>query len=364
VSVIVTPATFAPRCYVRVARRSRVALGRVGRLGWSSLGAGRGRYAAPIDDLPEPDLRLRHRTIHGYRRAYRMAGDGPPLLLLHGISDDSSSWLPVMGALAEEHTVIAPDLLGHGQSDKPRADYSVAAFSNGMRDLLDVLDVERVTVVGHSLGGGVAAQLAYQYPERVERLVLVSTGGVGRDVSPVLRMAAAPLAELGMWPLLVPGSVELARWTLRLLGALGVDIGRDADEVARVLRGMPDPERRGAFTRTLRAVVDRRGQLVTMLDRSYLAGDMPVLLVWGDRDGIIPIDHAAIAHAAMPASRLSVYEGAGHFPHHADPERFVAEVVDFVATTEPHVHDLAARHALLRRGRPPLAPASGTAVGA
>jgi pimeloyl-ACP methyl ester carboxylesterase len=281
-----------------------------------------------------------------------MAGSGPPLLLLHGISDESASWWPVFGALARNHTVIAPDLLGHGESDKPRADYSVAAFSNGMRDLLDVLDVERATVVGHSLGGGVAAQLAYQYPERVERLVLVSTGGVARDVSPVLRAAAAPLAEVGMWPLMVPGSNEVARWALRLLGVAGVDIGRDADEVARVLRGMPDPERRGAFTRTLRAVVDRRGQLVTMLDRAYLARDMPMMIVWGDRDGIIPVAHAHRAHAAIPGSLLSVYDGAGHFPHHSDPERFVGELTDFIATTQPYAHDPDTRKVLLLRGRP------------
>jgi pimeloyl-ACP methyl ester carboxylesterase len=313
----------------------------------------RGGYAAPIEHPSDDDgLELRFRVIHGYRRAYRMAGSGPPVLLLHGISDESASWLPVLADLAEHHTVIAPDLLGHGESDKPRADYSVAAFSNGMRDLLDVLDVDRVTVVGHSLGGGVAAQLAYQYPDRVDRLVLVSTGGVARDVSPVLRLAAAPLAEVGMWPLMVPGVSEVGRLALRVLGGLGHDLGRDADDVARVLRGLPDRDRRAAFTRTLRAVVDRRGQLVTMLDRAYLAEEMPVLVIWGDRDGIIPVEHAQVAHAAMPGSRLSVYEGAGHFPHHADPGRFVREVSEFVAGTDPFAHDLAGRRELLRRGRP------------
>ena len=316
-----------------------------------------GGYAARIDieidiETDHDEFPLRFRAVHGYRRAYRMGGSGPALLLLHGISDESSTWLPVMGALAEHFTVVAPDLLGHGGSDKPRADYSVAAFSNGMRDLLDVLDIDSATVVGHSLGGGVAAQLAYQYPERVDRLVLVSTGGVAREVSPVLRLAAAPLAELGLWPLRLPGSTAAARAALRVLGALGHDLGQDANEVARVLDGLPDAASRGAFTRTLRAVVDRRGQLVTMLDRAYLAEHMPVLIMWGDRDGIIPVEHAALAHAAMPDSRLSIYEGAGHFPHHADPDRFVAEVVDFVATTEPFPHDHATRRELLRRGRP------------
>ena len=113
----------------------------------------------------------------------------PALLLIHGIGDSSDTWRPVLQALARTHTVIAPDLLGHGRSEKPRADYSVAAYANGMRDLLSVLEIDRVTVVGHSLGGGVAAQFAYQFPDRCERLVLVDSGGVGRSVSPLLRLA-------------------------------------------------------------------------------------------------------------------------------------------------------------------------------
>jgi pimeloyl-ACP methyl ester carboxylesterase len=296
-------------------------------------------------------LELQFRTIHGYRRAYRTAGQGPPVLLLHGISDNSETWLPVMEQLAEHHTVVAPDLLGHGASDKPRADYSVAAFSNGMRDLLDVLDLGRVTVVGHSLGGGVAAQFAYQYPERAERLVLVSTGGVAREVSPILRAASAPLAEVALSPMRLPGSGFVASAAVRALRLVGHDLGHDADEIGRVVAGLPDTAARGAFTRTLRAVVDWRGQLVTMLDRAYLAEGMPVLIAWGLRDAIIPVRHAHLAHEAMAGSRLSIYDHAGHFPHHDDPERFVAELVDFIATTEPYRHEYARRRELLDRGR-------------
>ncbi len=293
---------------------------------------------------------LRYRTVHGYQRAYRIAGSGPALLLIHGIGDESESWLPVMGRLAEHYTVIAPDLLGHGASDKPRADYSVAAFSNGMRDLLDVLDIDRATVVGHSLGGGVAAQLSYQYPERVERLVLVAAGGVGREVSPILRAAAAPLSEVGMVPLMIPGANEVLGVVLGVLGRFGLEIGRDAGEVARVLKGMPDRRQRAAFGRTLRAVVDWRGQLVTMLDRAYLAQTMPVLLAWGDHDGMIPVEHAYRAHDAIPTSRLSIYPGAGHFPHHADPQRFVDELVAFISETEPYHSDRDHRRRLLLTG--------------
>src|SRR3712207_2215962 len=133
------------------------------------------------------------RVVHGHRRAFIRAGEGPALLLLHGIGNNCQTWAGVIGRLAESHTVIAPDLLGHGASDKPRGDYSIAAYANSMRDLLTVLDIEQVTVVGHSLGGGVALQFAYQFPERCQRLALAGSGGLGAAVS--ARLAAAPLAR-------------------------------------------------------------------------------------------------------------------------------------------------------------------------
>ena len=140
---------------------------------------------------------LQFRTIHGYRRAFRVAGSGPAILLIHGIGDNSTTWSTVQPKLAQRFTVIAPDLLGHGKSDKPRADYSVAAYANGMRDLLSVLDIDRVTVVGHSLGGGVAMQFAYQFPQLVDRLILVGAGGVTKDVNIALRWASLPTGQRG-----------------------------------------------------------------------------------------------------------------------------------------------------------------------
>jgi pimeloyl-ACP methyl ester carboxylesterase len=295
---------------------------------------------------------VRFRTIHGHRRAYRMAGEGPALLLLHGIGDSSESWVEVMRELARDHTVIAPDLLGHGRSAKPRADYSVAAYANGMRDLLTVLDIGRVTVVGHSLGGGVAAQFAYQYPERCERLVLVATGGVAREVTPILRIASMPLAELVLLPMRFLPTAITAPLMLQALRLAGNDVTCDADELRRVVERLSDGEARIAFSRTLRSVVDWRGQVVTLRDRSYLAEAMPTLVVWGECDGVIPLSHAALLQTAMPHSRLEVFPGAGHSPHHTDPERFVGLLRDFLATTEPATHDRARWEELLRRGRP------------
>ena len=155
--------------------------------------------------VPTDDSQVQFANLHGYKRAYRMAGSGPALLLLHGIGDNSLAWEPVFTQLSEKYTVIAPDFLGHGFSDRPRADYSVPAFANGMRDLLTYLDIERVTIVGHSLGGGVAGQFAYQFPEMVERMVLVGTGGVTKDVNPVLRALSLPFSEYALAAVSVPG---------------------------------------------------------------------------------------------------------------------------------------------------------------
>jgi pimeloyl-ACP methyl ester carboxylesterase len=295
---------------------------------------------------------IRFRDIHGYWRAFRMVGSGPPLLLIHGIGDSSDTWLKVIPELARRYTVIAPDLLGHGESAKPRADYSIAAYACGMRDLLSVLDVDRVTVVGHSLGGGIAMQFAYQFPDRCERLVLVGSGGIGPEVHPLLRIAAAPGAELGLSVAAsapVRAAMRLAAPVLSYTG--GMRLGPDFGYVLDRYRALRPRTARQAFLRTLRAGVDVRGQVITMLDRCYLAEALPTLIIWGRRDRVIPIRHARIAHQAIPGSRLEIFAQSGHFPHRDDPERFVAVVNDFLETTDPAKHDPVRWRGLLRDGR-------------
>jgi pimeloyl-ACP methyl ester carboxylesterase len=295
---------------------------------------------------------LQFRTIHGYRRAFRIAGTGPAILLIHGIGDNSTTWATVQAKLAQRFTVIAVDLLGHGQSDKPLADYSVAAYANGMRDLLSVLDIERVTVIGHSLGGGVAMQFAYQFPQLVERLVLVGAGGVTKDVNIVLRLASLPMGgealALLRLPLMLRGLQIAGRAFGFLFGSTG--LGHDLPDVMRVLADLPEPMASSAFTRTLRAVVDWRGQMVTMLDRCYLTESVPVQIIWGTHDVVVPVSHARMAHAAMPGSRLEIFERSGHFPFHDDPDRFIEVVQQFIDTTEPAPYDPAALRELLRSG--------------
>jgi pimeloyl-ACP methyl ester carboxylesterase len=294
-------------------------------------------------------------VLHGYRRAFIQTGplDGtkPVLLLVHGIGQDSSTWQTVIGELARDYAVIAPDLLGHGDSDKPRADYAVGAYACGLRDLLTVLGVDRVTVVGHSLGGGVAMQFAYQFPERCERLVLVSSGGAGREVHPLLRLASLPGAELVM-PVATAAPIRsLARLLAGLVAHVGGDLTQDLEFMLASYDRLARATSRRAFLRTLRSVVDVHGQVVTGLDRCYLAEGVPVLLIWGARDGVTPFAHATRAHEAMPGSRLEVFPGAGHFPHHSDPARFLAVLRDFLSSTEPAVYDREKWRAQLLAGR-------------
>jgi pimeloyl-ACP methyl ester carboxylesterase len=289
---------------------------------------------------------LRQIRIHGHDIGYRMEGAGPALLLVHGMAGSSATWRAVMPALAAEHLVVAPDLLGHGESAKPLGDYSLGAYASGLRDLLGALGVGPVTVVGQSLGGGVAMQLAYQHPELVERLVLVDSGGLGREVSWILRLLTLPAAEYVM-PLVFPGFVRDAG---EAAGRAFARIGIRAPQLAEVWQaysGLTDTSSRQAFVRTLRAVIDPGGQSVSASDRLYLAAGMPTLIMWGDRDPIIPVAHAYAAHAAMPGSRLEVFEGVGHFPHVECPDAFVAALLDFLATTETTDHDPARFRELL-----------------
>ena len=292
---------------------------------------------------------LQETSIHGHRVAYRLAGSGPPIVLIHGITSSSLVWEAVGPELARHHTVLAPDLLGHGQSAKPRGDYSMGAFASGIRDITLSLGLGPVSVVGHSLGGGVAMQFAYQFPERTERLALVSSGGLGRSVHGLLRAATLPGSELVL-PLLAGRRVlDAGRAVGRALGRAGVQLGNDAVEIARGHASLGDGESRSAFVQTLRASVDVTGQRVQALDRLYLAEELPLLIVWGARDRIIPPGHGRRAHKLVPGSRFELFEAAGHFPHLDEPERFVSTFEDWIATTEPgHGDDARFREAVRR----------------
>ena len=273
--------------------------------------------------------------LHGNRVSFLRAGDGPPLLLLHGIAGSCETWAPLIPALADDFTVIAPDMLGHGSSAKPRGDYSLGAYAAGARDLLLALGHESATVVGHSLGGGVAMQFAYQFPTHTDRLGLVASGGLGEDVNVFLRAATLPGAELVL-PLITKAWVTGAGRRLGdLLGAVGLKPGADITEIARGYASLADGEARAAFLSTARSVIDHRGQRVSARDRLYLAEAVPTMIVWGERDRIIPVAHGHWAAEAMPGSRFTVFDDAGHVPHLDRPLPFARALARFVKQTKP-----------------------------
>ena len=274
-------------------------------------------------------------TLHGHRVSYRRAGWGPVIVLIHGITGSSLTWEDVIEPLAERYTVVAPDLLGHGESAKPRGDYSLGAYASGVRDLVQAIGHDRATVVGHSLGGGVAMQFAYQFPERCERLVLVSSGGLGREVHMLLRAAALPGSELVLPLLASPGIIGRVDAVGAFLSRLGLRAGADLDELWRGFSSLADGGARAAFIHTLRTILDPGGQRVSATDRLYLAAEMPTLIVWGERDPIIPFRHGLRASELVPGSRFVSFPDAGHFPYRDDPRRFVRELTDFIESTEP-----------------------------
>jgi pimeloyl-ACP methyl ester carboxylesterase len=292
---------------------------------------------------------LREIKLHGHRVCYRQIGEGPPIVLIHGITSSSENWTAVASQLAGHYMLLVPDLLGHGESAKPRGDYSMGAFASGVRDLMVALDVPRATVVGHSLGGGVAMQFAYQFPELAERLALVGTGGLGREVHSFLRAATIPGSELVI-PMLASRRVLAAgRAVGRALDRVGIKLGNDVLEMARGHASLGDPKTRAAFVHTLRAIIDPAGQRVRATDRLYLATRLPLLLIWGARDRIIPLAHGLRAHELVPGSRLEVFERSGHFPHLDEPERFAGTLVDWIGTTEPGNTDLEAFRSAIRQ---------------
>ncbi|HET6627334.1 MAG TPA: alpha/beta fold hydrolase [Nocardioidaceae bacterium] len=310
--------------------------------------------------MPKP-VEVQHLTIHGHRRAFVKTGSGPALLLLHGLGCDHTTWLSVIAALSRRYTVVAPDLLGHGQSAKPRADYSVGGYANGMRDLLTVLGIDKVTVVGHSFGGGVAMQFAYQFPERTERMILVSPGGLGREVTPAIRAITLPGFHQVMDVAMLPGLRHTATTLMRALAATRLPHTRDLDEVATIYDSFRDRRARAAIRHVVSAVVDWRGQVVTMADRAYLTRAMPMCVIWGTDDDVIPVRHAGLAAELAPDATVEVIANAGHFPHKEHPQRFVTIVNDFIRTTQPAVYHRGRWRTLLRNGAAGAVP-SGAAL--
>jgi pimeloyl-ACP methyl ester carboxylesterase len=289
-------------------------------------------------------------TLHGHKVGFQAAGEGPLLVLLHGITSTSEAWREVMPTLAERYTVIAPDMIGHGRSAKPRGDYSLGAYAAGVRDLLAVLGFERGTVVGHSLGGGIAMQLSYLFPEYVERLALISSGGLGKEVHPLLRAATLPGSEWVLPLLASEWSVRAGEAVGSVAAKLGKEAGPDLGEFARGYASLVHEGARDAFLDTMRSVIGPEGQKVSALDRLYLADQLPFLLIWGSKDPVIPVEHGRRAHEVVAHSRYVEIEGSGHWPMLDAPERIVRELTSFIEETAAFEWSLERVRERLRRG--------------
>jgi pimeloyl-ACP methyl ester carboxylesterase len=306
----------------------------------------------PVSTLP-PQFDEWQIELHGRRVIYRVAGNGPPVVLIHGMLNSSSHWRSVALNLARHYTVIAPDLIGHGDSAAPRGDYSLGAHASSIRDLLAAIGIDRASIVGHSLGGGVAMQFFYQFPQRTERLVLISSGGLGQEVSPVLRTAALPgisaLLSMTIHPRLLGALMDSGRRLRKREVRLGVYM----QALARALRPLENAGARQAFLQTLRAVIDVHGQRVSATDRLYLLESTPTMIVWGERDNTIPLQHGREAHAAIPHSYFKTLPRAAHFPHLEDPEGLSDALREFFSATQPCMIDDADWGAVLARHSPP-----------
>ena len=274
--------------------------------------------------------------LHGRRVIYRVAGEGPPVVLIHGMLNSSSHWQEVASVLATDHTVIAPDLIGHGDSAAPRGDYSLGAHAASIRDLLAAIGVDRATIVGHSLGGGVAMQFFYQFPQSV------------RAARPDLKRRPRPRGQPAAADRHAAGHVRAALADDPPARA-GRPVGRGAaatrarnlaagvylQAIARALRPLESPGARSAFLHTLRSVIDIRGQRVSATDRLYLLDAIPTMILWGERDNTIPIEHGRATHRAMPSSDFRTIPGVAHFPHLEDPQTVASMLSDFIGHTEP-----------------------------
>jgi pimeloyl-ACP methyl ester carboxylesterase len=273
--------------------------------------------------------------LFGTRISIVEAGKGPVVVLVHGVAGSRHTWDAVIPRLAERFRVVALDLPGHGESEKPRGDYSLGAYATVIRDLLELLGYQRATVVGHSLGGGIAMQFAYQFPDRCERLVLVSSGGLGREVTLLLRAATLPGAEWVL-PVIAHRRIRDAFVAVgRYVSWLPVRPSPALREVGRAYSSLADAGARGAFVHTLRGVMDLQGQRISAMNRIHLAALLPTLLIWGARDPFIPVSHAIEAHRRIPNGRLEIFERSSHFPQAEEPQRFTRVLTDFILTTTP-----------------------------
>jgi pimeloyl-ACP methyl ester carboxylesterase len=261
-----------------------------------------------------------------------LPGEGAPVLLVHGIGSSQDTWGDIPDRLSQQGIpVVAVDLPGHGNSSKAPGDYSLGSLASTLRDLLDHLGHEKVHLVGHSLGGGISMQFTYQFPGRPLSLALISSGGLGEEVFPGLRAAALPGADLALKLALNKRTLAGLDWAGERLSRFGYKPHALNGGAIDTVRRLSDDENRAAFLSTVRSVISTKGQRVSALDKLAFVQGEQVLIMWGDKDPMIPHSHGENAHALLPGSQLEIFHGAGHEPHTYDPDRFTDLIAGHVA---------------------------------
>lgn len=281
-------------------------------------------------------LERREVDLHGLRLAYAESpGSGIPVVLVHGVGSSIDSWGDVGDSLAAAgRYVIAVDLIGHGASNSGNGDFSLGANASAIRDLLDALEIDRVHLVGHSYGGGVSLQFTYQFPERVASLVLMSSGGLGSDVHFGLRAASLPGSEMVLRAAVSPRVVNTLHRTRSALSRIGLRHRGVSERTLAKLQRLQDESRLTGFVSTVRGVIGPEGQRVQAVDRLPGLSPEHVLIIWGDADAMLPVEHGRRAHDILSGSHLVEIADAGHHPQDDAPDRVFLEILGHLARVE------------------------------
>lgn len=272
----------------------------------------------------------RHVDVNGLRVRCLFAGSGgPPVVLIHGLGASAEIWSFNIGPLASRNRVFVPDLPGFGRTAMPPwMDFSPAAYSRFVAEFMTALGIGRAALVGHSLGGGIALRVILDDPGRVERIVLASSAGLGRDVSLPLRIASLPFFDRFFFKPPLPVFT-------RFLHRLVYDPAAISPAFARMYYEMFfQPGSMRAFTGILRAIATLRGARPGILEpiREGLGSvAAPALIIWGRQDRILPVSQGIDAAGRIPGARLCIFDRCGHMPNIEYPEKFNRILLGFLA---------------------------------